>query len=47
MTTTSAADSHPVPAATIVDSPGDAIDSHPVPAATIVYSPGDAAGKSY
>lgn len=46
MTTTSAADSHPVPAATIVDSPGDVIDSLAVPAATIVHSPGDAAGRS-
>ncbi|KAG1724894.1 uncharacterized protein EDB91DRAFT_1255031 [Suillus paluster] len=54
MTTTSAADSHPMPAATIVyspgdaaativDSPGDASDSPPAPVVTIVYGPGDTA----
>jgi hypothetical protein len=42
----SAADSPPMPAVTIVDSPGDASDSPPAPAATIVCGPGDAAGKS-
>lgn len=35
-----------MPAATIVDSPGDASDTPPAPAATIVCGPGDAAGKS-
>ncbi|KAG1720354.1 uncharacterized protein EDB91DRAFT_1257018 [Suillus paluster] len=50
----SVADSHPVPAATIVyspgdaaativDSPGDASDSPPAPVATIFYGPGDTA----